>query len=148
MKKGLLYVLLIGFVGIQFFQPSRNDGSFISKSNISKTYNIPDSVLSIFKFACFDCHTNHAVYPWYSYIQPVGWIIQNDILEGRANLNFDELGSYSSRRQISKWRDIENRISDGTMPLKAYKLLHKQARLSLNEKKLLVTWIQLRIATP
>jgi hypothetical protein len=38
--------------------------------------------------ACFDCHSNQTVWPWYSNIAPMSWLIQHDVDEGRAALNW------------------------------------------------------------
>ena len=40
------------------------------------------------KRACFDCHSNETVWPWYSYIAPVSWLVYSDTMGGRARLNF------------------------------------------------------------
>ena len=40
--------------------------------------------------ACYDCHSNETVWPWYSYVAPMSWLIRKDIDEGRADLNFSE----------------------------------------------------------
>jgi len=40
------------------------------------------------KRACFDCHSNETVWPWYSNIAPVSWLIQHDVDEGRSRMNF------------------------------------------------------------
>ena len=34
--------------------------------------------------ACFDCHSNQTQYPWYSYVAPISWLVNNDIHEARA----------------------------------------------------------------
>jgi mono/diheme cytochrome c family protein len=36
--------------------------------------------------ACFDCHSNETVWPWYSNVAPVSWLIQRDVDEGRRAL--------------------------------------------------------------
>lgn len=28
--------------------------------------------------ACFDCHSNETVWPWYSNIAPISWLIESD----------------------------------------------------------------------
>lgn len=33
--------------------------------------------------ACFDCHSNQTLWPWYSTIAPASWFIQRDVDEGR-----------------------------------------------------------------
>lgn len=140
--KQILFVLLIVFIVIQFMQPARNQSGQVLQTEFSNTYSIPNNVHVLFKNACFDCHSNNSSYPWYFYVQPVGWLLAKDIKDGKGKLNFDELGSMSSRRQISKLREVENRIKDGTMPLLMYQFMHPSARLTEDERQLLVDWIQ------
>ena len=140
--KQILFVLLIGFIVMQFMQPARNQSGQVLQTDFSPTYAIPENVQTLFKNTCYDCHSNNTNYPWYSMIQPIGWILARDIEDGKAKLNFSELGSLSSRKQISRLQQIENRIKDGTMPLPAYQLLHPSARLTEEEKQLLIGWIQ------
>jgi len=140
--KQLLIALLIAFTVIQFMQPARNQSGQAVQSDLSTTYSIPDSVYTLFKNACFDCHSNNTIYPWYSHIQPMGWLISRDIENGKAKLNFNELRSLSKRKQASKLQEIEYQIKDGSMPLAQYKLLHKNARLTKEDTELLIEWIE------
>ncbi|HEX9657080.1 MAG TPA: heme-binding domain-containing protein [Bacteroidota bacterium] len=140
--KQILLVLLIVFVVIQFMQPARNQSGQVLQTEFSNTYSIPNNVYTLFKNACFDCHSNNTSYPWYSNIQPIGWILAKDIENGKAKVNFSEFGSLSSRRQISKLQGVENRIKDGTMPLPEYQFMHPSARLTEEERRLLIDWIQ------
>lgn len=132
----------MAFIVIQFMQPARNQSGQAVQSDILTTYSIPDNVYTLFKNACFDCHSNNTNYPWYSNIQPMGWLLAQDIENGKAKLNFNDLGSLSSRRRVSKLQEIENMIKDGTMPLPAYKLMHKNARLTKEQQDLLIRWIE------
>jgi hypothetical protein len=141
-RKKLLLFLLIAFTLLQFVRPARNQGGQDRELDISKIYSMPDTVHAIFMNACFDCHSNSTNYPWYANIQPMGWLIARDIKDGKAKLNFSELGSLSRRRQISKLQEAQNRIKDGTMPLPAYQLMHKNARLTKEEKELIIGWIE------
>lgn len=139
LKRILLGVLVI-FVLIQFIQPARNGNSGVLLTGITKTLSLPQDVHNSLKKACYDCHSNNTNYPWYSRVQPFGWLLARHIKNGKAELNFNEFGSYSTRRQISKLNGIENSIKDGTMPLSSYEMLHKDARLSDAEKALLIDW--------
>lgn len=38
--------------------------------------------------ACFDCHSNETVWPWYSYIAPISLRVADHVQEGRQKLNF------------------------------------------------------------
>jgi hypothetical protein len=132
----------IAFIVIQFVQPTHNNNIQVSDNDILKTVNVPDSIQAILKTTCYDCHSNNTTYPWYSNIQPMGWMMANHIKEGKEELNFSEFGNYSQRKQLSKLNGIANSIRDDIMPLPSYKLMHKQAQLSKNEKLLLINWAQ------
>lgn len=140
--KKISAVLLIVFFAIQFIQPARNKDGLALTTDIAKMLSIPDSVGFILKNACYDCHSNNTEYPWYVNLQPMGWLMAKHIKKGKAVLNFSEFGSYSPRRQLSKLTGIANSISDDNMPLASYKLAHKNARLKLAEKALLINWVQ------
>ena len=139
-KLGLL--ALFAFIAIQFIQPARNKKDEISTTDISRIVHLPDSVQVVLNNACYDCHSNNTNYPWYAYIQPMGWIMAKHIRQGKAVLNFSEFGSYSPRRQLSKLTGIANSVRDGIMPLSSYKWMHKNARLSTDEKELIMNWVQ------
>lgn len=133
--------LLVLFIFIQFVQPTRNKSNQSLQTDLVKLFVVPSEVLKVLEAACFDCHSNNTKYPWYSWVQPFGWILANHIRKGKEDLNFSEFGSYSVRRQLSKLTGVANSIKDGSMPLSSYTLLHKTARLSKDEKALLINWV-------
>jgi len=51
------------------------------------------AVKPLLRRACYDCHSNETVWPWYSNVAPASWLIASDVEEGRSNLNFSEWGS-------------------------------------------------------
>ena len=70
-KKNILknagIALLVILVLIQLYRPARN----LSNDNthaISTKYPLPDSVESILKASCYDCHSNKTVYPQLSMV--------------------------------------------------------------------------------
>lgn len=138
----ILLAIGITFITIQFVQPAHNKSDEVLATDISKIVSIPDSVHSILKNACYDCHSNNSVYPWYSNIQPMEWLMAYHIKKAKSQMNFSEFGSYSQRRQLSKLDGIANSIKDDIMPLKSYKIMHKNAQLSTNEKTLLINWAE------
>jgi hypothetical protein len=89
------------------------------------------------KRACFDCHSNEPVYPWYSNVAPVSWLVMHDIDEGRGNLNFSEWEAGSKRAQHAA-NEVGEVISSGQMPLPIYLLQHPEARLTETEKQELI----------
>lgn len=138
--KKILLAIVIVLVAIQFIQPARNVSGQILPIDITKTYNLPANVETIFKNTCYDCHSNNTHYPWYMNIQPMGWLMAHHIKEGKEKLNFSEFGSYSPRKQRSKLREIESTIHDESMPLSSYTLMHKNARLTKDDRVILIDW--------
>lgn len=138
--KKILLMLLFIVVGIQFIRPVRNESEQVLSTDITKTLNVPDSVLDVLKIACYDCHSSNTDYPFYANIQPVGWILNNHIKNGKDKLNFSDFGAYSRRRQISKLRSIISQIKDDKMPLSSYGLIHKDAVLTTQTKAMIIDW--------
>jgi len=91
---------------------------------------------ALVKRACYDCHSNETVWPWYSYVAPVSWLIYNDVMEGRSRLNFSE---WNRPQRVAG--EIVGMIQEGEMPPLQYLPMHPEARLSSAEKGQLITGI-------
>ena len=140
--KKILFIGLIIFLLIQLYQPARNI-SFEQDitGNFTKVYNVPKNVEIILRTSCYDCHSNNTYYPWSSYIQPARFFMERHIKEGKEELNFNEFGNYSKRRQNSKLKAISKEIESNEMPLSSYTLIHKNAILTASQKKKVLDWI-------
>ena len=139
--KRIFLVLLLGFIIIQFFRPAKNKSEGISNNDITKVYTVPQDVQSILKTSCYDCHSNNTVYPWYSYIQPVTWWLDDHIKDGKKDLNFSEFASYRIRRQYKKLEEINDLVKKEEMPLVSYLWIHKDVKLNDQQKLILATWV-------
>ncbi len=124
-------IVIIGFVLIQLvrfivpeFNPDNPPVTNTVKWDSPKTEQL-------WKQACADCHSNETVYPWYSYVAPVGWLVTHDVHEGRQNLNI----SVSNRVELDEIREM---ISEGEMPPKVYLPMHPEANLSDADKQALI----------
>ena len=89
------------------------------------------------KRACFDCHSNESQWPWYSKVAPASWLLQHDVDEGRATMNFSEWDEYWLASS-----EIAETINEGEMPPPQYLIMHPEARLSDAEKKQLANGIK------
>ncbi len=90
--------------------------------------------------ACFDCHSNETLWPWYSNIAPISWLIYRDVLEGRERMNFSDWGN--QRGEGYEPGEVAEVILGGQMPPAYYILLHPDARLSDAEKQELIQGLQ------
>jgi hypothetical protein len=61
--------------------------------------------------ACYDCHSNETVWPWYSHVAPVSWLVQRDVDRGRKKMNFSEWD-----RPQDEGDDSARKVRKGSMP--------------------------------
>ncbi len=100
----------------------------------------------IAKRACFDCHSNETVWPWYSNIAPVSWLVYRDVAEGREHLNFSEWDVHPSMPEGEGEGEehqhgpevIQEVLESGEMPPATYLLMHPEARLTDQEIQILI----------
>jgi len=90
--------------------------------------------------ACYDCHSNETVWPWYSNIAPVSWMVGSDVAEGRRMLNFSEWGRYANDNQGVKLSGIIKEMQDGDMPPWYYSAIHRNSRLNQQERERIKAW--------
>ena len=68
--------------------------------------------------ACYDCHSNETVWPWYSNVAPVSWLVYADVKSGRETLNFSEWDRAARRRWGRRSRIRPQRL-DAADPVQA-----------------------------
>lgn len=90
--------------------------------------------------ACYACHSNEIVWPWYGAIAPMSWLVQRDIDLGRRALNFSDAG-----RGHDGGGDAAESVGENEMPPSLYVLMHPEARLSSAEKSALVRGLQMTL---
>ncbi len=143
MKKKLKllgWILIAALVVCQFIQPTMNESTAASAHGLADSYPVSKDVAVILSTSCYDCHSNNTKSMFYMRIQPVGWWVMDHINEGKEELNFDEFGAYSLRRQYHKLEEIAEMVEEGEMPLTSYTLIHGEAELSDAQKTSLVEW--------
>ncbi len=130
----LLIFLVLGavvlFAILQFVPYGR---SHINPSVIQEPQWSSVNTRDLVKRACFDCHSNETVWPWYSNIAPISWLVQHDVNEGREKLNFSDI-----THGEQEWDDIEKVLRTGEMPPRIYILQHPEARLNSEETQALI----------
>ncbi len=136
----LVGIVFLAFAIIQFIRPNTVNPSIVESQKIENHMVVSEEVNSILKRSCKDCHSNETVYPWYYQIQPIGWYIENHIKEGRNELNFSEWGSYSEKKKKHKLEEICEQVRAGEMPLPSYSFIHRDAKLSEADVKILCDW--------
>ena len=140
--KKLLWLLLIAFLISQFFGPEQNDGDIASITPFFTETNPPENVKLVLKETCFDCHSNHTRYPWYSKITPVDYWMAGHVDHGKGELNFSNWAEFSVKKKDHKLEEIIELVEKKEMPLPSYTWTHRDAKLTDEQINAVVTWAQ------
>ena len=81
---GALILLLL----IQVFSIDKTNPPADPQDDFMTLTAPPVEIKTILKNACYDCHSNHTEYPWYTNIEPVSWWVKGHIKNGRRQVNF------------------------------------------------------------
>ncbi|HLD51856.1 MAG TPA: heme-binding domain-containing protein [Sediminibacterium sp.] len=139
MFKKLLLTLLVILLVLQAFRPEKNiTGN--KENDISSLYPVPENVEQILVKACNDCHSNSTVYPWYAEVQPIAWWLDDHVKDGKKHLNFNEFASYRLAKQYHKLEEVFDEVKGGEMPLESYTVVHRDAKLTDEERTILMDW--------
>jgi hypothetical protein len=100
-------------------------------------------VVGILQRSCQNCHSERTEWPWYSYVAPMSWMIENDVHRARSHMNLSHWDAYPRDRQIELLTKMGVEVRNHRMPLPKYLQLHPQARLSSGDIQQLYNWARL-----
>jgi hypothetical protein len=137
----LILLILLGILVIVQFIPSGLPGNSSNEEyNFIAENNVPVEVAKILTETCYDCHSQEVKFPWYSYVAPVSWQIATDVNMGREHLDFSNWQALSKRKKIKILGELSDEVSIGEMPLRIYKIMHREANLTKEQREELVNW--------
>ncbi|MBX3292755.1 MAG: heme-binding domain-containing protein [Acidobacteria bacterium] len=143
MKRAIKYAVIVlaaAFAVLQLFQIDKTNPPVNAAEALEAAVSVPPDISLILGRSCNDCHSHKTVYPWYTYIQPVGWWIQGHFLEGREELNFSTFARMNAKQRADKLEEMCDEVREGKMPLPSYTYGHRDAVLSETEKDALCNW--------
>ena len=126
----ILAVVAVAVEALSFLIVDKSNPDMVSEPNWAAA---DPQVKTLAQDACFDCHSNETVWPWYSNFAPPSWLLWNDVREGRNTLNFSDWNNHPMRTG-----ELAEVINEGEMPPWYYTLMHPEAKLSDQEKQTLI----------
>jgi Haem-binding domain len=135
LKKGLWALVGVAVLA-QLIRPGRTNPPITRKVRWDS-----EGTRQLARAACYDCHSNETVWPWYSNVAPVSWLIVHDVNEGRRHLDFSTWD-----RPNHDIDEIVKAVQQGEMPLRQYALMHPDARLDDEARAALVTGLRATLA--
>lgn len=141
-RNGLIALVAL-LVVIQLVPYGRNHANPVVVSE--PTWSSPET-RALAQRACFDCHSHETVWPWYSNVAPMSWLVQHDVEEGRSKMNFSEWGAPRAGERESPADEVQEVVGEGEMPPFQYLFLHSSARLTAAEKDQLINGLVTSLA--
>jgi len=133
-----LTLILLGFVFIAMQFVSTATPKTSAPTGVHLAEVIDPQVGAILDRSCQDCHSDRTNWPWYSRVAPVSWIVSKHVSEGREMLDFsawaDQPHSEDERMLIC------DAVSSRSMPLASYTMIHRKAKISPLDVKLICDW--------
>src|SRR5262249_41074723 len=119
-------VFLVVFAAAQLVRPERANPPTDASRTIQAHMGTASGLVAILDRACRDCHSNGTVWPWYTRVAPLSWLMARGVAEWRKAVNFSEWGAYSPDRQRTLLAASCNDASTGRMP-GPWTLMHPEA---------------------
>lgn len=138
-KRSVLAVLAF-LVVAQFIRPTTVNPPVDTTKEITAHMSIEPAIQSILDRSCSDCHSNRTVWPWYSHVAPVSWLVASDVHDGRRHVNFSEWGAYPADKRAKALDEICKEVRQGDMPPFQYMPMHPAAKLTPADRDQLCRW--------
>jgi hypothetical protein len=122
-------VCVVVFAAAQLVRPERANPPTDPSRTIQAHLGSASGLVTVLDRSCRDCHSNETVWPWYTQIAPVSWLMASGVSEGRNAVNFSEWASYSPDVQRTLLSVSCQDASSGKMP-GPYTLVRPETTLS------------------
>ena len=122
-------VLVVLLAAAQLIRPNRNNPPTDPSRTIQAHVGTASGLVAVLDRACRDCHSNGTVWPWYTQIAPLSWLMARGVAEGRKAVNFSEWASYPSDVQRTLLSVSCHDATSGKMP-GPYTLVRPETKLS------------------
>lgn len=130
------------FVLAQVIRPARTNPPEEPRLRLEAVVPVDATVGRVLDRACADCHSNRTVWPWYSGVAPVSWLVIHDVDEGRSTLNLSTWGAAPAPQQAKQLGEICEDVREGEMPPATYRWMHPEARLTPDDVAILCRWTE------
>ena len=101
---------------------------------------VDSETVQILERSCQNCHSEKTDWPWYSYVAPVSWLVENDVHKARSHMNLSGWDQYSLEEKQDRLAEVAAAVRSRQMPPPRYTLMHRNARLSQPEQERIYQW--------
>jgi hypothetical protein len=128
LKQAALVIVAV-FAAAQLVRPERTNPTTDVSRTIQAHMPTGSGLVAVLDRSCRDCHSNGTVWPWYTQVAPLSWLMAQAVREGLDAVNFSEWARYQPAQQRLLLALSCEDATNGKMP-GAYTLLRPETRLS------------------
>jgi hypothetical protein len=139
LRAGVAAVGLLGFASA-FVHPFGRIKARRSNEPLFAGAETTPELTRVFEQSCQNCHSERTDWPWYSYVPPLSWLIENDVSQARSHMNLSRWPDYTTDRQVKILSRLGAEVRNHLMPLPRYVRLHPEARLADSEVRQIYEW--------
>jgi hypothetical protein len=114
--KQAFVVVVVLFAAAQLVRPNRTNPATTFSHTIDAHAGAVIGLAPVLNRSCGDCHSNATVWPWYTQVAPVSWLMAYGVAEGRKAANFSEWSAYSSSQRQTILAVSCDDVKSGKMP--------------------------------
>lgn len=127
--KQAFVAFVVIFAAAQLVRPDRANPATDPGRTIHAQVADASGLAAVLDRSCRDCHSNGTVWPWYTRVAPVSWLMASGVTKGRQAVNFSEWGAYPPDVRRTLLSSSCQDVASGKMP-GVYALLRPETRLS------------------
>jgi hypothetical protein len=135
LKQGALGLVVI-LAAAQLIQPDRTNPPIDASRTIAAHAGSATGLAAVLGRSCGDCHSNATLWPWYTRVAPVSWLMASGVRKGREVVNFSEWGAYSPDARRTLLSASCEAASSGRMP-GPYAYVRPDTRLSREDVEII-----------
>lgn len=140
MVKRILKIIVVLLIVGQFIRPSRTAEPMRPDADLIAVTKPTAEVEHLLRVSCYDCHSGQPRYPWYMNATPVNWWLQHHINEGREHFDVSSWGAATPKKRAHWAKEADEMLTEGEMPLNSYTWTHADARLTAEQRQLLIAF--------
>jgi cytochrome c len=123
--------------GLGFVHPFGDPRAEAPKGSLLEGAKMPAETKSVLKEKCADCHSSETRWPVYARVAPGSWLIERDVVKARGKMNLSRWDEVPAVTQEQWALQIAEEARQRKMPPPQYAVLHWNAKLTDDEKRML-----------
>jgi hypothetical protein len=120
-------ILVIGAVVLMQLHPAKADRRSVdSSATLDARFHPSPQIQNMLHQSCYNCHSEQGETPWYAHTWPASSLIEKDIRQGRARLDFSEWDRLSPEMSRIRLLDACRMMRESKMPVWYYRPMHPE----------------------